>query len=537
MRAEGLSATPSAAVVPKAPENLDARRRSPAPRGSAATLTCGDGTWNADYPITARRWLRAGVAIAGQTAATYRVVAADVGQPIACEATAAGLTAATSAPLEPAAPRVIHAPQIEGDRRIGTTLSCTPGEWDATYDLTYRWLRDGVPAGTATSLAVGKADVGAEFVCEVTAAGLTVAASDVTTVEPPALLAPPKITGAAQLRGTLECSRGLWDDTAAARYAVSYQWFKDDVAIADATAARLGPLGRADLDADYTCEVTAEGLTAERAEPVEVLPPSIVGEYPQTDGQPYVGRAITCDRGRWNDSEALPYSYTYRWERSVEGWERIPGADAQTYVVQSTDVDRQLRCVVTAEGDWTVEGYGTYGSWPAVESTLTARDDSVTPGAENGYRLTLRNPNPINVFLQYAYISLPDGFTYKPGSTTGSTTADPESPAAASCAGATGCRSRPASTLTLDVVVTASATAGHFFATGGGYATNYTPWIYADSGAIVSVAPPLDESTCTILGTAGDDVLKGTAGNDVHLRARGRRPARRRRRRRHAARR
>ena len=63
--------------------------------------------------------------------------------------------------------------------------------------------------------------------------------------------------------------------------------------------------------------------------------------------------------------------------------------------------------------------------------------------------------------------------------------------------------------------MTAGPAAGHYFATGGGYAVNYTPWIYADSGALISVAPPLDPSTCTILGTASNDVLAGTDGHDV----------------------
>ena len=331
--------------------------------------------------------------------------------------TAAALTTASRPRSRRRRPSVVHAPQIQGDRRIGTTLTCTPGEWDGTYGLTYRWLRDGAAAGTASSLAVGTADAGKEFVCEVTAEGLTVAASGTVTVDSPIALTPPQIGGTPQLRGTLTCSRGVWDDTAAARYAVTYQWFKDDVAIAGATAPQLGPLTRADFEGRFTCEVTAEGLTAESTDELLVSAPEIVGDGPSPDGRAYVGRAITCDRGEWNDSEGLRYAVTYRWER--EGFERpwtpIAGADDDTYVVQAGDVDWELRCIVTAEGEWSEESYSTYGEWPAVESTLTALDDSVIPGADNAYRLTLRNPNPINVFLQYAWLDLPDGFTYKPG--------------------------------------------------------------------------------------------------------------------------
>ncbi|HEY6889275.1 MAG TPA: hypothetical protein VI300_15885, partial [Solirubrobacter sp.] len=516
VRAEALSPAASPAVTPKPPENLVAPALTGTPR-IGGTLSCGDGTWDAVYPITARRWLRAGVPIGGATGATYVAVAADVGKAITCEATAAGLTAAVSSPLSPTAPEAVHAPQIQGDRRIGTTLTCTPGEWDGTYALTYRWLRDGVAAGTASSLAAGKADAGKDFVCEVTAEGLTVAASEAATVDPPVALTPPQIGGTPQLRGTLTCSRGVWDDTAAARYAVTYQWFKDDVAIAGATAPTLGPLTRADFEGRFTCEVTAEGMSAERTDELLVSAPKIVGESPGPDGRAYVGRAITCDPGQWNDGEGLRYTFSYRWER--EGFERpwtpIPGADDDTYVVQAGDVGWELRCVVTAEGEWSEESYGTYGEWPAVESTLTALDDSVTPGVADGYRLTLRNPNPINVFLQYAWIDLPDGFTYKPGSTTGSLTDDPEITSGNFLRWRGGLSIGANAELTISVAATTSATPGHYFASGGGYAVNYTPWINSSSGAIVSVAPPFDETTCTIRGTAGDDVLTGTEGNDV----------------------
>ncbi|WP_028062705.1 calcium-binding protein [Solirubrobacter soli] len=511
VRAEGLSTAVSAPVTANAPSNLTAPAISGTPR-IGGTLTCGDGTWNDTYAIT-KRWLRAGAPIA--TGATYTVVKADVGKALTCEATAAGLTAATSDAVEPTAPIAVHRPQIEGDRRIGTTLSCTPGDWDGTYALTYRWLRDGAPAGTGTTLAVGKADVGAEFVCEVTADGLTAAASDVTVVDPPQSLSAPKVTGAPQLRGTLECSRGLWDDTAAAPYAVTYQWLKDDVAIAGATSARLGPFGRADLDAEYRCEVTAEALTTVRGDAVEVLPPTPVRNWPSIDGSGNVGRALTCEKGDWNDSEALPYSYTYRWERRNDSpWRPIPGADGTTYVVGANDVNAELRCIVTAEGDWPVESYSTYGSWPPVETSLTQLDDSVVPGAENGYRVTLTNPNPISVGLQYVYLSLPDGFKYVTGSTKGATTADPDG-TTGFLRWRNGLSIEANGSIAIDVTVKVSDTPGHYFASAGGQTPGYNVWISSDSGAIVSVAPPLDTSTCTVLGTPGNDVLVGTDGNDV----------------------
>src|SRR5688572_31839747 len=41
----------------------------------------------------------------------------------------------------------------------------------------------------------------------------------------------PQITGDPRLFRTLSCTRGDWDDTAADRYAVTYSWFRNSVAI------------------------------------------------------------------------------------------------------------------------------------------------------------------------------------------------------------------------------------------------------------------------------------------------------------------
>lgn len=58
------------------------------------TLTCGDGTWTgATAGGFTREWRRDGVAIPGQTSATYAVTAADHGQRLTCAVQAAGADA------------------------------------------------------------------------------------------------------------------------------------------------------------------------------------------------------------------------------------------------------------------------------------------------------------------------------------------------------------------------------------------------------------------------------------------------------------
>jgi uncharacterized repeat protein (TIGR01451 family) len=59
--------------------------------------------------------------------------------------------------------------------------------------------------------------------------------------------------------------------------------------------------------------------------------------------------------------------------------------------------------------------------------TTTKAADAATspPGGSNGYTITISNPNATDVTLDSITDTLPAGFTYTPGSTTGATTSDP----------------------------------------------------------------------------------------------------------------
>lgn len=62
------------------------------------TLTCSTGTWTGTATITyTRQWRRNGVDVAGRTASTYLLGAADVGTVISCRVTASNAFADVSA--------------------------------------------------------------------------------------------------------------------------------------------------------------------------------------------------------------------------------------------------------------------------------------------------------------------------------------------------------------------------------------------------------------------------------------------------------
>jgi hypothetical protein len=117
-------------VSPAKPANTAA----PTLTGTAAVgkpLSCSQGSWANNPTTLAYRWLRNGVAIAGQSANTYTVQRADSGNGIACEVTAsnaAGVAASTSntvqIPKLTPGVAVLQGVSVRGDT-VSVTLRCT----------------------------------------------------------------------------------------------------------------------------------------------------------------------------------------------------------------------------------------------------------------------------------------------------------------------------------------------------------------------------------------------------------------------------
>ena len=82
---------------------------------------------------------------------------------------------------------------------------------------------------------------------------------------------------------------------------------------------------------------------------------------------------------------------------------------------------------VPASGSVTVSHLTTFSPLGIVplSTTKTADSASVDPGAADGYTITIHNSNSDAVVVNTITDTLPAGFTYTPGSTTGATTSDP----------------------------------------------------------------------------------------------------------------
>lgn len=93
--------------------------------------------------------------------------------------------------------------------------------------------------------------------------------------------------------------------------------------------------------------IAGTGLAAPSAAQANYAPTNSAA--PTISGTPQVGQTLTASTGTWN-SQTTP-TFTYQWQRcdtAGNNCAAIPGATAQTYTVQSADVNSTLRVVVTA---------------------------------------------------------------------------------------------------------------------------------------------------------------------------------------------
>jgi Ca2+-binding RTX toxin-like protein len=131
----------------------------------------------------------------------------------------------------------------------------------------------------------------------------------------------------------------------------------------------------------------------------------------------------------------------------------------------------------------------------------------------------VRNDNPVPVAIAQLDLTLPGGFSYRPGTTTGALTADPVP------VGAGSLTQRWSQSFTIPqlgeavirVGVRAGSALGDHFASARAYPADSYAFSAPETGLTARVTTEAAQPTgsCTITGTEGDDVLVGTPGPDV----------------------
>jgi hypothetical protein len=110
---------------------------------------------------------------------------------------------------------------------------------------------------------------------------------------------------------------------------------------------------------------------------VQALTPSNTAA-PSISGTAQDGQTLTAANGSWSGS--TPLSYSYQWSDCPSGGgtcQNIPGATAQTYVAQSSDVGETIKVTVTASNA-SLPGGGSVSAASSATAVVTAAPPSNT---------------------------------------------------------------------------------------------------------------------------------------------------------------
>ena len=339
------------------------------------TLADGDGLGAISY-----QWQRDGVDITGATASTYTLVDADVGavmtvvasytdgQGKAESVTSAATVAVTNVNDTPTGTVAISG-VAEEDQVL--TASNTLADEDGLGVISYQWQRDGVDivGATTATFTLTDTDVGAVITVVASYTDGYGAAESVTSTATAAVTsvndAPTglvTIAGTAEENQVLTASNTLADNDGLG--AISYQWQRDGVDIAGATASTY-TLVDADVGALITVEAnyidgqgTAESVSSTATAPVTNVNDAPIGLV-TIAGTAEENQVLTASN-TLADEDGLG-AISYQWQR--DGVD-IAGATASTYTL----VDADVGAVITVEANY-IDGQGAAES---VTSTATA---------------------------------------------------------------------------------------------------------------------------------------------------------------------
>ena len=153
---------------------------------------------------------------------------------------------------------------------------------------------------------------------------------------------------------------------------------------------------------DYGYDYTMATPTVNNVAPVNTVAPVVSGQSLQ-------GQTLSASTGGWSPT---PTTYTYQWQRSTDGgttWSSISGAITSSYSVAGSDLNAQIRAVVSA-----TNSYGTTAA-TTTPVTIGSGAPAVTTGptiaghANQGQILSATSTwNPAGVSYSYQWQSSSD---------------------------------------------------------------------------------------------------------------------------------
>ena len=323
------------------------------------TLTAATGTWTPTPDSFSYQWKRDGEDITDATNSTYVLTAEDMGTGITVDVTGTreGYTTDTTSSAVTSISLMSYisspVPVISGSSRVGSELTATTAAWNPVPEtLDYQWLCDAadIDGATATSLTLSASEAGCIITVSVTStlAGYSTTTRTSLGTVPVATsdfddVGAPSISGSLAIDDVLTADPGSWVPTPDA---FTYQWNRDDVAIADATEETY-TLTAEDMGTDISVEVTAtlEGYitTTETSDPTAIpFMDFDTSELPTIDGTPDLDATLTALGDVFSPT---PESLTYQWYRDSVA---IAGETEETYTIVVADSATEITVEVTA---------------------------------------------------------------------------------------------------------------------------------------------------------------------------------------------
>ena len=354
-----------------------------------------DGLTN---PTFSYQWLADDTDIAGATASTYTLVAADLGKTIKVRVSftddadneetltsTATATISLAVQLQTANSLATGLPTVRGTAQVGETLTAdTSGIVDedglenATFS--YQWVRnDGtydsdISGATGSTYTLVDADQGKNIKVKVSftddadsdetltsAATASVAAK---TNTPATGL--PTITGTPEVGETLTAdTSGISDEDGLTSVSYSYQWLADDADISGATGSThlltTSEMSKAiKVKVSFTddrgnAEVLTSAATGAVAPAIQEqsVTNSPAAGAPTITGTAQVGQTLTADTSGISDEDGLTsVSYSYQWVRNDGTSDTdISGATGSAYALMDDDQGKTIKVQVSFTDD------------------------------------------------------------------------------------------------------------------------------------------------------------------------------------------
>jgi len=333
------------------------------------SVTAAPGSYSVSGLTYSYSWIRGESPIAGATAATYVLKAADVGASLSVSVTAkrAGYlpnTLTSNAMYYTiVAATALSRTTAAAPTKAGSTYTARPGTWSPTgATISYSWLTltgDITPLPGQDGSTFTPSDSTSAVLLRTTATKTGYAPTtveDVVRVGSGLLVSGTPALGGSGAVGS-PITVGASSNHASATF--TYQWFKSatlsavPAAISGATLSTYEPVP-ADVGKFISVKVTAKeyGFTASVpvASAVKAITASAVGtmgDSATVTGNYWVGRTLTASTGAWVPT---PTSFTYKWMRSNTNggtYTAIVGATASKYALVAADLGKYLKVVVT----------------------------------------------------------------------------------------------------------------------------------------------------------------------------------------------